>query len=67
VNIGDKMKKILYDGETIEIKVDKKSIYFKKNGDGDLTIFSDTEDIVVSPVSHNMIKIFLGKARNIFN
>ena len=60
------MKTVIYDSETIEIIVDTKRIYIKKNADGDLTIFSDKEDIVVSPVSNNMLKIFLGKARNIF-
>ena len=55
-----------YEDEIIEIKVDNTSLFFKKNADGDLTIFTDSEDIVVSPVSHNMIKVFLGKARNIF-
>jgi len=60
------VKTVIYDSETIEIIVDTKRIYIKKNADGDLTIFSDKEDIVVSPVSNNMLKIFLGKARNIF-
>ncbi len=60
------MKTVVYEDETIEIKVDNRSIYFKKNYDGDFTIFSNEEDILVSPVSSNMFKIFLGKARNIF-
>jgi hypothetical protein len=51
--------------DSIEIKHKGETLWVKEDENGDLSILSD-KDLVITPVSTNKVKVFLGSVKHIF-